>query len=56
MLLGKFVSIFNSLVDIKNHIGKLFAEKPETFWKDGILELRERWRKLMERNGIYIIR
>ena len=35
MLLGKFVRIFNSLVGIKNHIEKFFAEEPESFRKHG---------------------
>ena len=46
---------FNSLVEIKNHLEKFFAEKPERFWKDGIFKLPERWRKIVEQNGIYII-
>lgn len=41
MLLGKFVPIFNSLFDIKNHIGKFSAEKPERFFEHGIFKLRE---------------
>ena len=40
---------------MKDHIEKFFAEKPERFWKDGIFELRERWRKVVEQNAIYII-
>ncbi|XP_076380686.1 dynein axonemal heavy chain 1-like [Megalopta genalis] len=35
----------NSLVEIKTHLDKFFAEKPERFWKAGILKLHERWRK-----------
>jgi len=45
---------FNFLVDIKNHIEKFFAKKPENFWKDGIFKLRERWRKVVEQNGTII--
>jgi len=45
---------FNSLVEIKDHVEKFFAEKPERFWKDGIFKLPERWRKV-EQNGTYII-
>ena len=41
--------------DKKNHLEKFFAEKPERFWKDGIFKLPERWRKIVEQNGIYII-
>lgn len=46
---------FNSLVEIKNHLENFFAEKPEKFWKDGILKLHERWNKVVEQNGTYII-
>ncbi|XP_018046256.1 PREDICTED: histone-lysine N-methyltransferase SETMAR-like [Atta colombica] len=46
---------FNSLVEVKNHLEKFFAEKPERFWKDGIFKLPERWRKVVEQNGTYII-
>ncbi|CAK9833044.1 Histone-lysine N-methyltransferase SETMAR [Anthophora retusa] len=46
---------FNSLVEIKNHLENFFAEKPERFWKDGIFKLHERWRKVVEQNGAYII-
>ncbi|KOC70126.1 Histone-lysine N-methyltransferase SETMAR [Habropoda laboriosa] len=46
---------FNSMVEIKNHIEKFFAEKSEKFWKDGIFKLPERWRKVVEQNGTYII-
>jgi len=33
---------FNSLVEVKNHLEKFFAEKPERFWKDGIFKMPER--------------
>jgi len=46
---------FNSLVEVKNYLEKFFAEKPERFWKDGIFKLPERWRKVVEQNGTYII-
>ena len=47
---------FNSLVDIKNHIDKFFVEKPQKFWEDGIFKLPERWRKVVEQKGTYIIK
>ncbi|CAK9808456.1 Histone-lysine N-methyltransferase SETMAR [Anthophora quadrimaculata] len=46
---------FNFLVEIKTHLENFFAEKPERFWKDGIFKLHERWRKVVEQNGTYII-
>lgn len=47
MLLGKFVRIFNSLIDIENHIEEFFSEEPERFCKDGTSKSRERWRKVV---------
>ena len=35
MLLGQFVQISNSLVDVKNHTEKFVAEKSERFRKHG---------------------
>ena len=55
MLLGKFVPIFNTFVDIKNRIEKFSAGKPESFQYDGIFKLRERWRNVVEQNGTYKI-
>ncbi|KZC14268.1 Histone-lysine N-methyltransferase SETMAR, partial [Dufourea novaeangliae] len=46
---------FNSLVEIKHHVEKFFAENPARFWKDGIFKLPERWKKVVEQNGTYII-
>jgi len=46
---------FNFLVEVKNHLEKFFAEKPERFWKDEIFKLSEKWRKVAEQNGTYII-
>jgi len=42
------------LVEVKNHLEKFFAEKPERFWKDEE-KLPERWKKVVEQNGTYII-
>ena len=46
---------FNSSIDIKIHIEKFLAEKPERFCKDGIFKLHERWGGVVEENDIYII-
>jgi len=43
------------LIEVKNHLEKFFAEKLERFWKNGIFKLSERWRKVVEQNGTYII-
>ena len=44
-----------NLVDMKDQIEKFFTEKSERFWKNGIFKLPERWRKIVEQNGTYII-
>lgn len=60
ILLGRLESSFRflrNLVDAKDHIEKHFAGKPERFWKDGILKLREKWRngkKSQLRNSINV--
>lgn len=46
---------FDSLDGLKNYLDQFFAEKPGKFWEDGIFKLRERWRKVVEQNGVYII-
>lgn len=33
---------------MKGRVEKFFARKSERFWKDGILKLRERWKKVVE--------
>jgi len=46
---------FTSLEDCKKHLEKFFAYKIRKFWEDGIFKLPERWRKVVEKNGEYII-
>jgi len=46
---------FTSLEDCKKHLEKFFAYKTKKFWEDGIFKLHERWRKVIEKNGEYII-
>jgi len=51
----------NSLIGKKFHLfGRLkkqefFAYKTRKLWEDGIFKLPERWRKVFEKNGEYII-
>lgn len=47
--------VWYNLVHTKDHIEKFLAEKPDEFWTDGIFKLRGRCRKLVEKNGTYII-
>jgi len=58
-----FTSLQNSLIgknftileDCKKHLEEFFAYKTRKFWEDGILKLSERWRKVVEKIGEYII-
>lgn len=45
-----FVPIFKEFLTLLRRIFK------ERFWKDGMLKLREKRRKVVEQNGTYIIR
>ena len=46
---------FNSLEDCKRHLEWFFAQKDKKFWEDGIMRLPERWEKVMEQNGEYVV-
>ena len=45
---------YQSLEDIKIHLDEFFQSKDETFWRNGIMKLPERWAKVIENNGQYI--
>ncbi|KAL6418228.1 hypothetical protein ACFW04_012254 [Cataglyphis niger] len=45
---------FKSISEIKTHLDEYFASKPQQFWKEGIMRLPERWKKVIEQNGSYI--
>jgi len=40
---------------IKQHLDKFLAEKDRKFYERGIMKLPERWQKIIEQNGQYII-
>ena len=46
---------FNDDEDVKSHLVQFFADKDENFYKCGIMNLPERWQKVIEQNGKYII-
>ena len=46
---------FNSLEDCKRHLEKFSAQKDKKFGEDGIMKLPEKWQKLVEQNGEYIV-
>ena len=46
---------FNSPEDWKRHLEKLFAQKGEKFWEDGIVKLPEKLLKAVEQSIEYIV-
>ena len=50
---GKY---FNSLEDCKWHLEQFFDQKDKRFWEDGIMKLPEKWQKIVEQNGDYVVK
>ena len=46
---------FNSLVDCKRHLEQFFAPKGTKFSGDEIMKLSEKWQKIVEQNGEYVV-
>ncbi|XP_017795708.1 PREDICTED: histone-lysine N-methyltransferase SETMAR-like [Habropoda laboriosa] len=46
---------FTSNEDVKNHLNQFFASKDQNFYERGIMLLPERWQKVLDQNGQYII-
>ena len=46
---------FDSNGAVKNELIQFFASKNETFYESVIMKLTERWQKVIEQNGQYII-
>ena len=46
---------FNSLEDCKRHVEPFFAQKHRKFWEGGIMKVPEKWQKLVEQNGEYVV-
>ena len=46
---------FNSLEDCKRHLEQFFARKDKKFWEDGIMKLPEKWQKVVEQKGDYVV-
>ena len=46
---------FNFLEDCKRHLEQFFAQKDKKFWEDGIMKLPEKWQKVVEQNGEYVV-
>ncbi|KAG5310847.1 SETMR methyltransferase, partial [Acromyrmex insinuator] len=39
----------------ENHLKKFFADNPQKFYMDGIMKLLEKWQKVIDNNGQYIL-
>ena len=39
----------------KRHLEQFFAQKDKKFWEDGIMKLPEKWQKVVEQKGEYIV-
>ncbi|KAG5309403.1 SETMR methyltransferase, partial [Acromyrmex insinuator] len=39
----------------ENHLKKFFADKPQKFYTDRIMKLPEKWQKVIDNNGQYIL-
>ncbi|GFY23755.1 mariner Mos1 transposase [Trichonephila clavipes] len=46
---------FTSNEEVKNHLDQFFASKDQKFYVRGIMLLPERWQKVLDQNGQYII-
>ena len=46
---------FNSLEDCKRHLEQSFAQKDKKFWEGGIMKLPEKWQKIVEQKGEYVV-
>jgi len=58
-----FRSIQNSLNGVKlaskeaceNHLKQFFNQKPQKFYRDGIMALPQKWQNIIENNGAYLV-
>lgn len=46
---------FENEQGVREHLDHFFANKPQTFYEHGIIQLMERWGKVIENNGHYIV-
>ena len=40
---------------VKSHLVQFFADKDQKFYECGIMKLLERWQKVIQQNGKYIV-
>ena len=46
---------FNSLEDCKKHLEEFFVQKDKKFRENEIIKLPEKWQKVVEENGDYVV-
>jgi len=46
---------FNFLEDCKRYLKQFLAQNDQEFWEDGIIKFPEKWQKIVEQNGEYIV-
>lgn len=46
---------FTSKEDCENHLSQFFEQKPQKFYTDGIMKLTEKWQKVIDNNGQYVL-
>ena len=46
---------FNDDEAVKSHLVQFFVDNDQNFYERGIMKLPEKWQKVIERNGKYII-
>ena len=46
---------FNFLEDCKRYLKQFLAQNDQEFWEDGIVKFPEKWQKIVEQNGEYIV-
>ena len=46
---------FNDDEAMKSHLVQFFVDKDQKFYERGIMKLPERWQKVIEENGKYMI-
>lgn len=51
-LVGK---VFDSSEGVRTHLTQFFANKEKKFYADGILKLPDRWQKVLDQKGQYIV-
>ena len=46
---------FNFLEICKRHLKQFFAQKDKKFWEGGFMKLLQKWHKVVEQNGEYVV-